>query len=161
MEEIDEDGQTLLAATTRRSPPTLKAAKTCPLATTDIDSDFATDGYYGTAVLADEFGKSLELREGLTSARRLAANKYTDALGGLGSIHQDPRFEPGSQLRIYGGDYSPAPGGHAGGLSLGALGSATFAPGNVWDSRYIFAFGDKNPVAPREYPVDRVVTLSQ
>jgi len=161
MEEIDEDGQTILAATTRRSPPTLKAAKTCPLATTDIDSDFATDGYYGTAVLADEFGKSLELREGLTSARRLAANKYTDALGGLGSIHQDPRFEPGSQLRIYGGDYSPAPGGHAGGLSLGALGSATFAPGNVWDSRYIFAFGDKNPVAPREYPVDRVVTLSQ
>lgn len=141
MERVNDDATSLLAALTRRSPATVAGRAACPRQATDVDADFAPDGLYDSAVLGGDaaFGR----REALVSDRsgsRAAANALTGIGRGLGSVHRDPRFEPGPEARLFGGDYSPAPGSYAGGLSLGAYAPARFAPADAYYDAYVRGF---------------------
>jgi hypothetical protein len=110
------------------APPPCHAS--CSRGLTDIDSDFLTDGPFGAATL----------KETLTSRRGANPNTLTGSRVGLGSTRLDPRFEPGPQCRVAGGEASPSPGSHAGGITLGALNSCQFRPGASWDATYNFGF---------------------
>ena len=154
MEKVGDDVASLLAAVTRRSPATVAGRASCPRQATDPDAEFATDGLFGSALLGDA-SFALGRREALTSDRdgsRTAANALTGIGRGLGSVHRDPRFEPGPEARLFGGDYGPAPGGYAGGLSLGAYAPAVFAPPNAYYDAHVQGF---------ETPPATLVTASE
>lgn len=112
----------------------------CALSAADVDSDFGTDGFYGDAVLRESF-TSRRTRDRLSSAA--APNDLIAHRTGLGSIRLDPRFDPGPQGRVPGGDAHWAHGGHAGGPTFGnGLASSRFPATNSWDWRYVHGFGD-------------------
>ncbi len=138
MEEVGDGAMSLMTRVACRSPAVAGGAPSCILANTDIDTDFVTDGYYDSAVL----------KEALTSRREVHPNTLTASKTGLGSIRLDPRFEPGPQSRVPDGDASWSHGGHAGGPTSGGFGSSRFMPGNTWDSKYVFGFGDRRPGQP-------------
>jgi hypothetical protein len=145
MEEVDDGAMSLLTAISRRSPPAARSPF-CASASTDldIDSDFLTDGPYGAAVLRAP-SRATGVREALTSMRSLEPNDLTASRVGLGSTRMDPRYEPGPQKRdslVPGGDASPAPGGYAGGPSLGALASTKFQTAGSWMLMPVYGFGD-------------------
>jgi hypothetical protein len=136
MEAIGDQTTSLLATVSRRSPANIAAAASCSLANQDIDSDFVTDGFYDNMVLKD----------GFTSVRGPRQNTLTASRTGLGSVRQDPRFEPGPDWRVPGGDASWSHGGHAGGPTSGGFGSAKFAPPANFGTGYVAGFGDPNDV---------------
>jgi hypothetical protein len=157
MEEVGSDASSLMAAVTRRSPPTGVRSGFCAKATcdADLDSDFFTDGPYGAAVLCSGAGACnvcklcpcacgdvAGVREALTSTRLVAPNPLTASKVGLGSTRMDPRFEPGPQARVCSGDASPAPGSYAGGITLGAFGSPKFQTSGGWQFMPVFGFGE-------------------
>lgn len=147
MEAVDDGAMSLMTKVARRSPAVAAGAPSCILAGTDVDSDFLTDGYYDEAVL----------KEALTSNRGARPNTLTASKTGLGSIRMDPRFEPGPESRVPGGDASWSHGGNAGGPTSGGFGSCAFMPGGAWDSQYVFAFGDYS-IQGRQYPVEAMDT---
>ena len=153
MEEVGDHAMNLMAAVARRSPAVAGGSPTCLLASTDIDSDFYTDGIYGKAIAREAF----EVKEGLTSTRRPMPNTLTASKTGLGSIRLDPRFEPGPQSRVPDGDASWSHGGHAGGPTSGGYGSSRFSPTCGWDYGYVYGFGDGS-IFGRKYPVEAIVT---
>jgi hypothetical protein len=117
----------------------------CGVKAVDPDADFLTDGLFGAAILngttITQGGCSANScgREGFTSSRRACANDLTDSRVGLGSVRMDPRFQPGwGSIR----DTNPAPGTHAGGVTLGGLAPAVFHPVNLWGDAYVYGFGD-------------------
>lgn len=134
MEEVGDDSTSLMARVSRRSPTSGGSPASCSLANTDIDSDFYTDGYYDAMVLKDTF----------TSTRMPRQNTLTASRTGLGSVRQDPRFEPGPEWRVPGGDASWSHGGHAGGPTSGGFAPAVFAPTASWGTNYVAGFGDPN-----------------
>jgi len=139
MEEVDDNVSSLLSKLARR-PANAKPAPACGLATTDVDSEFYTDGYFDDALLG---GKSY-VRETMTSDRSTVQNTLTASRTGLGSTRRDPRFEPGPQWRTPGGDASWSHGGSAGGPTSGAYGSSLFAPPANWFTTYVAGYGDPN-----------------
>jgi hypothetical protein len=145
MDAVDDASATLLASVSRRAPP---APASRPPALVGIDSDFITDGYFGGAVL----------KETLTSRRGGPTNSLTATRTGLGSIRRDPRFEPGPQRRVPGGDASWSHGGNAGGPTSGGFGANRFLPGGAWDAQYVFGGGDTE--GGRRMPVDAVDTAA-
>jgi hypothetical protein len=133
MEDVGEGATNLMAAISRRSPAVAGGSPLSLVASTDIDSDFLTDGFYENAVL----------KEALTSSRRTSTpNTLTANLVGLGSIRIDPRFDPGPRARVASGDASASHGGHAGGVTLGGFGSNKFQTNGGWDWNYVHGFGD-------------------
>jgi hypothetical protein len=141
MEPVGDGAMSLLSSVARRSsfvPP----APACLLAGADTAPEFYTDGRYGAAVLQDPLAPQggAGLRESLTSRPRPLPNTLTASKVGLGSIRQDPRFEPGPACRVPGGDASWAPGDYAGGVTLGGFGAYRFLPGGAWDGRYVDGF---------------------
>lgn len=137
-QEADERAMSLMAAVARRSPPTVAGPRSSRALLGDIDTDFVTDGIYSPNVM----------KEALTSRRIPRANPLTASKVGLGSTRMDPRFEPGAPERLCGGDVSQAPGGHAGGPSLGAYDSSRFQNKGGWGSNYVFGFGDVGSDGP-------------
>lgn len=130
VERVNDGALSLLASVSRRSPPAASPASgAAPVQ--EIDSEFATDGPYGAAAI----------KEAMTSSRTPVWNPYTARRVGLGSVRLDPRFEPGPETRVASGDNSPSPGSHAGGISLGALGSPKFQTNGGWPGNYVHGFG--------------------
>jgi hypothetical protein len=148
MEEVGDGAMSLMAQVARRPTSVAAGMPTCLLAGADIDSDFYSDGYYGSDVL----------REALTSRRGAAPNTLTASKTGLGSIRQDPRFEPGPQTRTPDGDASWSHGGMAGGPTSGGFGAARFFPMAGWDWDYVHGFGDVSRDFGRQYPVEAMET---
>jgi len=154
MEEVGDNAASLMSAVARRPPSAAPAAAT-PLAGTDVDTDFYTDGLYGDDL--HNARAPLRAKEGLTSVRPRVANTLTAARTGLGSTRIDPRFEPGPPTRAPGGDASWSHGGHAGGPTSGGYASARFAPVNYFNWPYVYGFGDGGALG-RPFPVEAVVT---
>jgi len=94
-----------------------------------INPEFCTDGPYGSGILKESY-----------CAKR---NELTGVNVGLGSVTQDPRFEPGPQWRVPGGDANLAHGGHAGGPTMGGLGSTSFLTSGAWSINPIRGFGNR------------------
>jgi hypothetical protein len=148
MEEVGDGAMNLMAQVARRPTSVAAGMPTCLLAGADIDSDFYTDGYYDQAVL----------KEALTSRRQYQPNTLTASKTGLGSIRQDPRFEPGPQTRTPDGDASWSDGANAGGPTTGAWASSRFFPMAGYDWDYVHGFGDVYRDFGRQYPVEAMVT---
>ena len=117
-----------------------------PFSTTTVDTDFDAGIHMSVDNSADDEiyeGLATERRkENLVSRRSTAFNDYTASRVGLGMSRADPRFEPGSRMRVAGGDASSAPGTYAGGITLGSLASSTFRPAGSWRSRAVFSNED-------------------
>lgn len=160
MEAVGDSSTSVLAAVSRRSPAAVVARPTCNLAITDLDAEFVTDGYYGDALLASEESRhenGRHVKDGMTSERATRMNTLTASRTGLGSTRRDPRFEPGPEWRVPGGDASWSHGGHAGGPTSGAFASALFAPPANWDTNYVAGFGDPNDLYGRDRTAEVVV----
>lgn len=76
--------------------------------------------------------------ENFVSNRTYPPSKFVGI--GLGSIYQDPRFEPGLADRPYKGDTSSSHGGHAGADTLGAYGSSKFQTTGGWLNAHVRGF---------------------
>jgi hypothetical protein len=141
MEAVGDLASSAMAAISRRSPGAAAPSPACRVSAVDLDADFATDGLYDDALLEADAERR---RERMTSDRTTVQNTLTASRTGLGSTRRDPRFEPGPQWRVPGGDASWAQGGHAGGPTSGAYAPAVFAPPAAFGTFYVAGFGDPN-----------------
>jgi hypothetical protein len=136
-------------------------AAPCNLMGSDGDDKFYTDGFYDDAVLSANGAPNARLtpkKEGFTSTRPPYINSLVAARTGLGSVRQDPRFEPGPDERVPGGDASWSPGDWAGGPTTGAYAPDVFAPPSNWYTTYVAGFGDPNDVWGSERTAEVVYT---
>ena len=157
MEEVGDGAMSLMAKVSRRSPGTSAPAPSCRITGSDTFTDFLTDGPFDNDRLPGGGPPRDAMKESLTSRRPAHPNTLTAAKTGLGSVRLDPRFEPGPETRVPGGDASWAHGGHAGGPTSGGFGSTRFVPGNTWDWNYVFGAGD-DIIEGCQLPVEAIET---
>jgi hypothetical protein len=127
----------------------------CASSVTDLDADLNSAGISDSAIMCERM-----VSRG--SAQRAAGSGTDDPPYGvgLGSVYQDPRFQPGPEARLADDGGAPASGRSAAGPLAAPLVPAKFLNDGAWDAKYVREYRGYGPGSDmRSHPLATLVTL--